>query len=62
MTNKKTKYLNKEEILKIIKSLACSQGFYGRILKAIENDGRCLEVLEKAKLKDAVDLVLYLEC
>lgn len=55
-----------KEIYQTIKDLAKSQGFYGRVLRAIEEDGiesrnERLEFLEKQGFKDKVDLVLYFE-
>lgn len=53
--------MNKEEILNVIKSLAKSQGFYCRILQAIEEDKIILDKLAELDFKDSVDLVLYFE-
>jgi hypothetical protein len=55
-----------EQIIEVIKDLAKSQGFYGRLLNDIENmsDGEFAyfkEVLEEQNFKDAVDLIIYLE-
>ena len=55
-----------EQIIDVIKELAQSQGFYGRLLRDIENmsDGEFAyfkEVLEEQNFKDAVDLIIYLE-
>lgn len=51
--------MNKEEILNIFKSLAQSQGFYGRILENITEDQ--LDYLEQQNFKDPLDLILFLE-
>lgn len=51
----------RDEILKIIKSLAQSQGFYGRLLEQIQNNEEDLDYLEQQSFKDAVDLILFLE-
>ena len=53
--------MNKEEILQAIKDLAKSQGFYCRILQAIEEDATILDKLAELNFKDSIDLVLYLE-
>lgn len=53
--------MTREEILENIKMLAKSQGFYGRILRAIEEDDSILDTLEEQNFKDVIDLVLYLE-
>ncbi len=57
------------EIISIIKSLAQSQGFYGRLLGYLisvkDNDpdkyNRIVEELEGQNFKDPVDMVLYFE-
>ena len=58
------------EIMDTIKMLAQSQGFYGRLLRSLEeayeeNYDAFMEFmneLEEQNFKDTVDLVLYLEC
>ena len=53
------------EILETIKMLAKSQGFYGRLLNAIETSEEgedILAELESKNFKDPVDLVMFLEC
>lgn len=58
-----------DEIIQIIKDLAKSQGFYGRLLYEIEdakeNDREKYErikvTLEEQNFKDAVDMVLFFE-
>ena len=53
------------EILEAIKMLAKSQGFYGRLLNAIETSEEgedILAELESENFKDPVDLVMFLEC
>lgn len=56
--------MNKEQIWSTICSLAHSQGFYGRLAEAIEENGRkdeILQELENQHFSDAVDMVLYFE-
>lgn len=58
--------MKKNEIMKAFKSLAQSQGFYGRIVDELEsmsesNRNMYLEGLEKQNFKDAVDLVMFME-
>lgn len=57
--------MNKQEILNSIKSLASSQGFYGRLYEQLtdesEDSERFLSELEAQNFKDSVDLILYLE-
>lgn len=57
--------MKKEEILSAIRSLAASQGFYGRLLMALSSDEpdavAYLEYLEEQNFKDVVDLVMFLE-
>lgn len=59
-----------EEIMDVIKGLARSQGFYGRLLGAIEElknedvhkyQNLVLE-LEAQNFKDAIDVVMFFEC
>ena len=52
--------------MKTFKSLAQSQGLYGRIVDELEsmsesNRNMYLEGLEKQNFKDAVDLVMFME-
>ena len=54
--------MKKEQILDVIKSLAKSQGFYGRLLEHINENPSYLDFLEKQNFKDSVDFVLYMEC
>lgn len=58
--------MNKQEILSSIKSLASSQGFYGRLYEQLtdesEDSERFLSELEAQNFKDSVDLIMYLEC
>lgn len=53
--------MDRGEILENIRMLAKSQGFYGGILRAIEEDDSILDTLEEQNFKDVIDLVLYLE-
>ena len=54
--------MKKERILAIIKGLACSQGFYGRVLEQIESNPQLLDELERQNFKDELDLIFYFEC
>lgn len=53
--------MNKEEILNSVKSLAKSQGFYGRLYEQLYDNDEALEFLEKQNFKDIVDMILFLE-
>lgn len=53
--------MNKQEIYNSIKSLAGSQGFYGKILDQIDDHPEILDVLEEQNFADIVDLIMYLE-
>ena len=53
--------MNRPEIRQAIRQLACSQGFYCRVLEAIDENPTILDELEKQNFKDTIDLVLYLE-
>ena len=58
--------MTKEAIKKNITTLAKSQGFYGRLLNQIEEDEEVLDYLYEQSVqegwKDAVDMVLAIEC
>ena len=58
--------MNRQQILEAIKSLAASQGFYGRLYNALTNGTEeaeeALETLERQNFADVVDMVLWLEC
>lgn len=56
---------NFEFFVNTIKSLALSQGFYGRVLSRLtEMDDEALESLKAdlPQFKDALDVVFYFEC
>lgn len=58
--------MNREQILSTFRSLAHSQGFYGRLLEQIdsvdeETREAFLSDLESRNFKDAVDLVMWIE-
>jgi len=54
--------MDKTRILEIIKSLAKSQGLYGRLLIYIEENPKYLDHLEQQNFKDPLDLISYIEC
>lgn len=62
--------MKREQILQAIKSLAMSQGFYGRLycalmdLKDREEDvyESYMQSLESQNFSDTVDMVLFFEC
>ena len=60
--NNGNKGMTKDQILDAIKSLAMSQGFYGRLLSEIDENPDILDVLEEQHFSDSVDMVMYLEC
>lgn len=54
----------KEQILEWCKTLAKSQGFYGRLLKELENPinlDNLANACEKEDVKDIVDFVMFIE-
>lgn len=53
--------MNKKEIMKTIKSLASSQGFYGRLYETLKSNPEALEFLEKQNFKDSLEMVMFLE-
>lgn len=60
------RYMNRNDILSLIADLAMSQGFYGRLYRAImEADSEQREALfeewEAQQFKDNIDFILYLE-
>lgn len=58
--------MTKKDIKENISMLAQSQGFYGRLLNQIEEDEEVLDYLYEQSVqegwKDAVDMVLAIEC
>ena len=53
--------MDKTKILELIESLAQSQGFYGRLLRDINENPEILDHLEQQNFKEDLDLILYLE-
>ena len=58
--------MKRQQILDTFRSLAQSQGFYGRLLEAIdelsdEERDEYLTALEEKNFSDPVDLVLFVE-
>lgn len=54
--------MDKTKILELIKGLAKSQGFYGRLLESINENPEILDHLEQQNFQEDLDLILYLEC
>lgn len=59
--------MTRKEIMATLKGLACSQGFYGRIVQSIEemDDEKrdaLMTMLEKQNFKNPLDLVMFFEC
>lgn len=59
--NTEKKGMTKEQILDAIKSLAMSQGFYGRLLRDINENPAMLEQLEQQNFADSVEMVMWIE-
>lgn len=58
------KYITGEEALDLIKSLACSQGCWGRMLRDLEENDEIEDFkkwVEKQKFTDDLDLIIRLE-
>lgn len=53
--------MNKKEIMEAIKSLAHSQGYYGRLYEELKENPEALEFLEEQNFKDSLDMVMFLE-
>ncbi len=66
IVGKTSKTMNKKQILKTIKNLSKSQGFYERLYNKLidgsEESEAYLEELVEQKFKNAVDLVMFIEC
>ena len=59
--------MNREEMRQVFEDLAMSQGLYGRLLRSIdemyeEDREKVWSDLESQNFKDAVDLILFIEC
>ena len=58
--------MNKEQILDAIRSLAASQGFYGRLYDRLTDGSDSAEdflaTMEEQNFGDVLDTVLWLEC
>ena len=59
--------MKRNDIIALFKSLACSQGFYGRLLRDIDALPDDLKEqfwndMEAQRFKDAIDVILYIEC
>lgn len=53
--------MSKTEIMEAIKSLARSQGFYGRLYEHLKEDENLLDYIARHNIKATVDLVMFLE-
>ena len=58
--------MNRNDILRSIKMLAQSQGFYGRLYDLLTNGSdeskQILDTMESQNFKDTVDMVMWIEC
>ena len=59
--------MNREEMRQVFEDLSMSQGLYGRLLRSIdemyeEDREKVWSDLESQNFKDAVDLILFIEC
>lgn len=63
---KTSKTMNKKQILKAIKNLSKSQGFYERLYNKLtdgsEESEAYLEEMVEQKFKNVVDLIMFIEC
>lgn len=57
--------MSHSDMLATIKSLASSQGYYGRLYNQLTTDPECAEAFydaaDRANIQDQVDLVLFIE-
>lgn len=63
----KEKFMTFEKALEIVRKLSYSQGFYGRLLRNMqemdeEQRKELEEDFEYNKVKDSMDLIFYFEC
>lgn len=63
----KEKFMTFEKTLEIVRELSYSQGFYGRLLRNMqemdeEQRKELEEDFEYNKVKDSMDLIFYFEC
>lgn len=63
----KEKFMTFEKALEIVRELSYSQGFYGRLLRNMqemdeEQRKELEEDFEYNKVKDSMDLIFYFEC
>lgn len=60
------KFYTKEMIMDVFRTLACSQGFYGRLINSIEEAGEegqeWLQNLEDQHFTSDLDVILFIEC
>jgi len=65
LNNQKSNAMKRNEILNLFKSLAKSQGHYGRLLRTINENkewgDEYLEYLERKNFKSEIDLILEIE-
>lgn len=59
--------VTKDTVISWMESLACSQGFYGRMLRdfnnlAEESQDAFIDALNEAGVKDSLDFVMFVEC
>lgn len=53
--------MTRKEIMEAIKSLAHSQGYYGRLYEELKDNDEAIEFLEKQNFKDSLEMVMFLE-
>lgn len=56
--------MKKEEIKLAVESLAKSQGFYGRLIQALQDEDKedeFYQICEKQNFNDIVDFVMWIE-
>ena len=68
-SERKAEVYDVDRVIKLVKDLSYSQGFYGRLLERIlymkeyeqENFERFKEIIEEQEFKDPVEVVLFFE-
>ena len=54
--------MDREAIEKLFRSLARSQGFYGRLLRDLEDNEEAWAMLEAQNFKSDIEVIMYIEC
>ena len=53
--------MTKQEIMKTVKELARSQGFYCRLYETLKENPEALDFLAKQNFKDSIEMIMFLK-